>query len=147
MELNQSVQTQMEASQILHSRRKGFVSTLAEKFGEPKSSTLSELVDHFPDVTKPMFYSLIEEINNLISQVRKKIEQVEERDRIRNFQPPVSGEMIMVHFGLKPCREIGLIKEAIKEAILEGEIPNEFDAAVELMKKEGKALGLKMTKE
>jgi len=75
MELNQSVQTQMEASQILHSRRKGFVSTLAEKFGEPKSSTLSELVDHFPDVTKPMFYSLIEEINNLILQVRKKIEQ------------------------------------------------------------------------
>ena len=76
-------------------------------------------------------------------RVRKKIEQVEERDRIRNFQPPVSGEMIMVHFGLKPCREIGLIKEAIKEAILEGEIPNEFEAAFALMLKKGSEIGLK----
>jgi poly(A) polymerase len=76
-------------------------------------------------------------------RVRKKIEQVEERDRIRNFQPPVSGEMIMEHFGLKPCREIGLIKEAIKEAILEGEIPNEFEAAFALMLKKGSEIGLK----
>lgn len=76
-------------------------------------------------------------------RVRKKIKQVEERDRIRNFQPPVSGEMIMVHFGLKPCREIGLIKEAIKEAILEGEIPNEFEAAFALMLKKGSEIGLK----
>ncbi|OUU26116.1 MAG: hypothetical protein CBC04_05565 [Verrucomicrobia bacterium TMED44] len=75
MELNQSVQTQMEASQILHKRRQGFVSSLAQKFGESESSSLSEIVDHFPDVTQPMFHSIIEEINSLISQVRKKIEQ------------------------------------------------------------------------
>jgi flagellar biosynthesis/type III secretory pathway chaperone len=75
MELNQSVQTQMEASQILHKRRQGFVSSLAQKFGESEGSSLSEIVDHFPDVTQPMFHSIIEEINSLISQVRKKIEQ------------------------------------------------------------------------
>jgi tRNA nucleotidyltransferase (CCA-adding enzyme) len=79
--------------------------------------------------------------------VREKIVEVEERDHVRNFQPPVSGELIMKTFGLRPGKEIGIIKEKIKEAILEGEIPNEFDAAVELMKKEGKALGLKMTTE
>ena len=75
MELNQSVQTQMEASQILHKRRQGFVSDLAERFGETKDSPLSELVGFFPDVTQPMFHSIIEEINKLISEIRNKIEQ------------------------------------------------------------------------
>ena len=75
--------------------------------------------------------------------VRQKIEEVEERDRIRNFQPPVSGDDIMQAFGIKPCREIGIIKEAIKEAILEGEIPNEFDAAYEFMLRKGREIGLK----
>ena len=78
--------------------------------------------------------------------VRQKIEEVEERDRIRNFQPPVSGEMIMDHFNLRPCKEIGLIKEAIKEAILEGEIPNEYNAAFDLMKKKGSEIGLESPK-
>ena len=75
--------------------------------------------------------------------VRQKIEEVEARDHIRNFQPPVSGEEIMKVFDLKPSREIGIIKEAIKEAILEGEIPNEYDAAFEFMLKKGEKLGLK----
>jgi len=75
--------------------------------------------------------------------VRDKIIEVEERDHIRNFQPPVSGEEIMKTFNLGPSREIGLIKDTIKEAILEGIIPNEYDAAFQLMIKEGKKLGLK----
>lgn len=83
-----------------------------------------------------------ERYHNNFKIVRKKIEEVEERDHIRNFQPPVSGELIMESFGIKPSREIGQIKEVIKEAILEGIIPNEPEAAFELMKEEGKKLGL-----
>ena len=83
-----------------------------------------------------------ERYHNNFKIVRKKIEEVEERDHIRNFQPPVSGELIMESFGLGPCKAIGQIKEAIKEAILEGVIPNEPKAAFELMKEEGKKLGL-----
>ena len=83
-----------------------------------------------------------ERYHNNFKLVREKIIAVEEKDHLRNFQPPVSGEGIMGFFGLHPCREIGIIKEAIKEAILEGEIPNEFEAAFDRMKEEGKKLGL-----
>jgi len=76
--------------------------------------------------------------------VRKKIKQVEERDKVRNFQPPVSGDEIMQAFNLKPCKEIGQIKEAIKEAILDGKIPNEHQASYDFMIKKGNQLGLKL---
>ena len=75
LQLNQSVQTQMESSQILHKRRLGFVSSLAYSFGESYEASLTQLVPHFPDVTRPMFESIIEEINNLITNIRRKIEQ------------------------------------------------------------------------
>ena len=84
--------------------------------------------------------------HNNFKLVRKKIVEVEERDHVRNFQPPVSGEIIMETFNLKPSKEIGMIKETIKEAILEGEIPNEYKAAYQLMLREGERLGLKVSK-
>ena len=80
--------------------------------------------------------------HNNFRLVRKKIKVVEEKDKIRNFQPPISGAMIMNYFNLPPSKPIGIIKEALKEAILDGEIPNVYDAAWERMKIEGKKLGL-----
>lgn len=75
--------------------------------------------------------------------VRKKIVEVEERDHIRNFQPPISGEEIMELFNLQPSREIGVLKEAVKEAILEGEISNDYDAAYAFILNRAERMGLK----
>ncbi len=78
--------------------------------------------------------------------VRQKIKEVEERDRVRNFQPPISGELIMETFKLKPCREIGVLKEAVKEAILEGEINNNYDEAYKFMLMKAEEMGLSKAK-
>jgi putative nucleotidyltransferase with HDIG domain len=78
--------------------------------------------------------------------VRKKIVEVEERDHVRNFQPPISGEEIMAIFNLQPSREIGILKEAVKEAILEGEIPNEYQAAYDFVIIRGEKLNLSVKK-
>jgi poly(A) polymerase len=75
--------------------------------------------------------------------VMEKLKEVEVKDRLRNFQPPVSGELIMQTFNLGPCAEIGIIKTEIKDAILEGLIPNEEVAAKDLMFQIGERLGLK----
>jgi poly(A) polymerase len=75
-------------------------------------------------------------------EVRVKLKEIEEKDRLRNWQPPVSGEIIMETFGIPPSKNVGIIKDAITEAILEGEIPNQFEDAFQRMLSEGEKLGL-----
>jgi poly(A) polymerase len=79
--------------------------------------------------------------------VVEKLKAVEEKDHVRNFQPPISGELIMSTFNIGPCGEIGTIKTRIKEAILEGEIPNDFETAKNLMLQIGQEIGLTVQKE
>lgn len=74
--------------------------------------------------------------------VKLKVKEVEERDRVRNWQPAIDGEMIMHIFNLKPCREVGTIKNQLKEAVLEGDIPNEYEASLNFVLKIGQELGL-----
>lgn len=75
--------------------------------------------------------------------VRVKLVDIEEKDRIRNFQPPIGGDEIMQMFGLPPCQEVGLLKSKIKDAILDGEIPNEYEPAKEMLLAEALKLNLK----
>jgi len=106
---------------------------------------IDDLMTHCEaDITTKNKKKLVAYQNNF-KRVRQKIKEVEERDRIRNFQPPVTGEDIMKTFNLKPCREIGQIKEAIKNAILDGVIKNDYDEAFQFMLEKGKILGLNRT--
>ncbi len=74
--------------------------------------------------------------------VRRKLKEIEEKDKLRNWQPPVSGDDVMMTFGIPPCKEVGIIKTAIREAILDGKIQNDREEALKLMQEEGKKLGL-----
>ena len=74
--------------------------------------------------------------------VREKMRDLEERDRVRNFQPPITGDIIMKTYALSPCSVVGEIKEVIKNAILDGVIPNDYDAAYKLMEEEAERRGI-----
>ena len=95
------------------------------------------------DITTKNEYLQKKYLNNF-KIVREKIKIVDERDQIRNFQPPVTGQEIMNYFDIRPCKEIGIIKDFIKESILNGDILNTHREAKELMIKKGKTLGLKL---
>ncbi len=93
------------------------------------------------DVTTKNEYKIRRYKDNF-RKVQEKLKEVEEKDRIRNWQPPITGEHIMDHFSIGPGREVGIIKTAIREAILEGEIRNEYEEAFEFMLRKGVELGL-----
>jgi putative nucleotidyltransferase with HDIG domain len=94
------------------------------------------------DVTTKNEYK-VKKYRNNFELVKQKLKDVEERDKVRNWQPPVTGQDIMNTFGIAAGKEVGLIKNAIREAILEGEIPNSYDEALKFMLRKGSEFGLK----
>jgi len=97
------------------------------------------------DITSKNEKTQIRHLKNF-QLVRTKLKEIEEKDKIRNFQPPVSGEIIMKTYKLQPCREVGIIKNAIKDAILDGVIKNDYDEAYAFMTKKAEELGLSLQK-
>lgn len=87
--------------------------------------------------------SKVKRIKDNFALVRRKLVEVEEKDAIRNFQNPITGELVMEYFGIEPSKPVGVIKEAVKEAILDGVIGNNFQEAFALMKTKGEEIGLK----
>ncbi len=94
------------------------------------------------DITSKNHIKVKKYLSNF-EKVEQKSRDVEARDNIKNFQPPVSGQMIMDEFGIKPSREVGNIKDAIREAILDGKIANNYNEAYKMMLELGKKIGLK----
>jgi putative nucleotidyltransferase with HDIG domain len=84
----------------------------------------------------------VKRFRNNFEMVRIRLKEVEEKDKVRNWQPPITGELIMETFKLQPCKEVGAIKTAIREAILDGLIENSYDAAFAMMMEQGRQLGL-----
>ena len=84
----------------------------------------------------------VKRIKENYEKVKQKLQEVEEGDKIRNWQPPITGEIIMQTFNLQPSREVGIIKDSIREAILDGDIANDYDSAFQYMLEQGKKNGL-----
>ncbi len=95
------------------------------------------------DITTKNEYK-VKRYRNNFELVLQKLKDVEERDKVRNWQPPISGTDIMELFGITAGREVGIIKNQIREAILEGEIPNQREAALTFTIKKGEEIGLKV---